>query len=187
MGHISLNSPWDTLQTYKRKVKQNNAYQDFEDYHNMSQEVPQDYDACYFTQNVQPPNWDPNKFGAFQPCTVLQIRDLPSRMHSQRTGTVVLRYCIQGGQSKFNFLFPQLNNILDWYCGPSNDRYCPCGAREVGCCGHVATALVMGCTLAHNPATFKSTHRPFSIMDIHNPPLGHAKRLNVELQRGVTM
>ena len=64
----------------QRKVKQNNAYQDFEDYHNMSQEVPQDYDACYFTQNVPSPNWDPNKFGAFQPCTVLQIRNLPSRM-----------------------------------------------------------------------------------------------------------
>ena len=111
----------------------------------MSQEVPQDYDACYFTQNLQPPNWDPNKFGAFQPCTGLQIRDLPSRMRLQRTKTVLLRYCIQGGQSKFNFLFPQLNNILDWCCGPVMTVIVHLLQEKL-------TALVMGCTLAHNPA-----------------------------------
>ena len=108
-------------------------------------------------------------------------------MKAQGSMTVIIRYTSQGGNSKFAFLFPALKNILDWCCGPSNDVHCPVGAREVGCCGrHVITAINLGFTLAHNPRSFKTTHRPVSLIDIRNQRRGNADRLNLELQRGVT-
>ena len=107
-------------------------------------------------------------------------------MKAQGNMTVVIRYTSQIGNSKFAFLFPALKNILDWCCVLSNNVHCLVGASEVGCCGYVITAINLGFTLAHNPRSFKTTHRPISLIDIRNQPRRNADRLNLELQRGVT-
>ena len=65
-------------------------------------------------------------------------------MKAQGSVTIVIRYTSQGGNSKFALLFPALKTTLDWCCGPSNDVHCPVEAREVGCCGHVITAINLG-------------------------------------------
>ena len=178
MGYIS------SIQ--ERETRRNNQYQDWNDYHEQCQELPDHYEAHLLHLIQEPPNWDNNKFGLFEPCGIIQVRNIPSRMKVQGSMTVVIRYTSQGGNSKFAFLFPALKNILDGCCGPSNDVHCPVGAREVGCCGHVITAINLGFTLAHNPRSFKTTHKPVSLIDIRNQPRGNADRLNLELQRGVT-
>ena len=54
---------------------------------------------------------------------------------------------------------------------------CDLGERVSGCCSHVATAIHMGCAVAHNPGLFRSTASACNLLDRINP------RMSEELAR----
>ena len=165
-------------------MRDDDLYQDWDEYHDLYEDLPTEYEAHYVTQINRSGNWDNNKFGIFQPRMILQLRNIPSRMKTQGRFTVVLRYATHGGLSKFQFLIPPLF-LLHYYCGPSNGNKCAVEVREVGG-GHVATSIYMAFTLSHK-RTFRSTHRGASLVDIRHSPSGNTERLNLEQQQGVTV
>ena len=106
MGYIS------SIQ--ERETRRNNQYQNWNDYHEECQELPDHHKAHLLYQIQEPPKWDNNKFGLFKPCRIIQVRNITSRMKAQGSMTVVFRYTSQGGNSKFAFLFPALRTFMAW-------------------------------------------------------------------------
>ena len=142
--------------------------------------------TCYiFRQQNPPTNWDPARFGQWQPCNVLLTPEIPSKHTASREYKVLLMYIPTSMPIVFHnwmgYRQYDANRIKAVCCGPSQANMCPVGARTVAPCSHGATILFAGCVLPHNPQQFRSTHSNVNIID---PGNGLPLQYGVDLHAG---
>ena len=147
--------------------------------------MPQNIPAYIFRQQNPPINWDPVRFGPWEPANVLYAPEIPSKHTASREYRVCLMYVPTSQpivfQNWMGFRQYSTARMKAFCCGPSQANGCPVGARTVAPCSHGATVLFAGCCLPHNPQLFRSTHSTTNIMD---PGSGLPLQYGVDLIAG---
>ena len=132
-------------------------------------QVPQNI-PCYVFDQVNPPgNYDPGRFGPWEPSRILLIPEIPSKNRGTREYKIVLLYVPTSQPLIYpnwmGYRQPGAQRIKAVCCGPSQANCCPVGARTASPCAHGAACLYAGCCLASNPQMFVSTHSNLNLMD----------------------
>ena len=131
--------------------------------------MPQNIPAYIFSQQDPPENYDPNRFGPWEPVDIMLIPEIPSKHVSGREYKVVIMYVPTStpivNYNWMGYRHVASSRIKAVCCGPSKNNMCPVGARTVAPCAHGTTALFYGCTLSAFPHLFKSTHSTVNIVD----------------------
>ena len=147
--------------------------------------MPQNIPCYIFTQQNPPTNWDPVRFGPWEPVNVLYAPEIPSKHTAAKEYRVCLMYVPTSQPIVFNnwmgYRQYSTARIKAICCGPSQANSCPVGARTAAPCAHGATVLFAGCCLPHNPQLFRSTHSTSNIMD---PGSGLPLQYGVDLLAG---
>ena len=124
---------------------------------------------CYIFQQLLPPtNYDPNRFGPWEPVNIMLVPEIPSKHKSDREYKVVIMYVPTSQPLVYSWMgYRQYDTarIKAVCCGPSTANGCPVGARTVAPCSHGAAVLLAGCCISNNPQLYKSTHKEVNIMD----------------------
>ena len=126
-------------------VMQQQQFNNLDQFHQLCRQLPQFKEAYLLDQPICLGNW--TVYGNFYPCRIMQVPNIPSRNKADQGQNVVLMYTVDRNfpvQNRFNFVNRNLCTLLGWYCGPSRNGSCPCGARLVGSCSHATTAMSLG-------------------------------------------
>ena len=147
--------------------------------------MPQDIPCYIFHQQNPPTNYDPIRFGDWEPSNLMLVPEIPSRHQSAVEYKVAILYVPTSQplvhNSWMGYRTEGCARIKAVCCGPSKASGCPVGARTVAPCSHGTTVLLAGCILSNNPALYKSTHREVNMID---PGSGMPLQYAVDLLRG---
>ena len=132
-------------------------------------QVPQRIPCYIFQQDNPPANYDPVRFGPWEPVNVLLVPEIPSKHTGSKQYSVVVMYVPTSQpivhHNWMGYRQYETARIKAVCCGRSQANSCPVGARTVSPCAHGGTTLFAGCCLANNPGLFKSTHSTLNMLD----------------------
>ena len=171
---VSLAPSYVSSYRYK-ELEQTGHYLNLQQFHADRSQLSLSISGWMFDQLQMPNNWygvwpgwsTPNT-EPWEPVRILTIPLVPSRYTGNQSHTVVIAYVPTAWllQSPAPAMCSPPNQRIQMYiCGPRTLAKCKVGARLVGTCAHVATALYLCGLLAHNPAAFKSTWRELNYID----------------------
>lgn len=143
--------------------------------------------VCYIFRQQNPPlNYDPVRFGDWEPVNIALVPEIPSKHKGDKHYKVVVMYVptsqpIMSPQNWMGYRQYSTARIKAVCCGPSQANMCPVGARTVAPCAHGTAVLFAGCCMANNPQVFKSTHSTLNMLD---PGSGQPLQYPVDLLTG---
>ena len=147
--------------------------------------MPQNVPCYIFDQHNPPVNYDPARFGPWEPVRVLMVPEIPSKHTGNKQYKVVIMYVPTSMPIVVNnwmgYRQYETIRIKAVCCGPSQANCCPVGDRTASPCSHGGACLFAGCCLAHNPQLYKSTHSTLNMMD---PGTGLPVQYHVDLLAG---
>ena len=167
------------------------TYTNMNDFHHQASGPPQDRTCFYYDLLARPNGWIDHIHGPFVPHRILKIPRIHSSHSSTNQYDVIIGFVPVQDESfpirspnRFNFTDARLaNSLIGWCCGPAADNKCPVGARQVGCCSHVAYCLVLGLCVGGNPNLWKNKHQYINAININRDSM--AERSRVELMLGI--
>ena len=149
------------------------------DFDTLMSGLPMHKQVFIYDQMVVPNNWDEEKFGRFIPQRLINLR-VPSRHKNNVHHVVVIAYvpetfpmAEEDIPNPFGFRLPGFRRIVGYACVGKD---CHIGFRTLGCCSHVAAAMIYLGEYSRHPEQFKTLYRPVHRLDIRHP-----KSLNREL------
>ena len=173
LGPLSVDCTSGYVTAYQEEdviaIQQGN-YVDLANFHQLASQVPRNV-PCYIFRQVNPPiNYDPVRFGPWEPVNILLLPELPSKHTASKEYKIALMYVptslpIRGNNNWMGYRQYSAARIKMICCGPSTARCCPVGARTVSPCSHSATCLYIGCCLAADPNQYRSTHSTLNMLD----------------------
>ena len=144
------------------------------DFHALSSTLPQSKKVFIYDQIDRPNNWSDVDYGVWFARRLLLI-ELPS-LHKADQHLVILSYVPddpvwndrvpQDLPNRLGFIQEGLKNLVGYACLRDS---CPIGLRLLGCCSHVATAVMLLGVFSHNPDAFSSTHKQINYLDFRLP------------------
>ena len=144
------------------------------DFHALSSTLPQDKKVFIYDQINRPNNWSDADYGVWFARRLLLI-ELPS-LHKADQHLVVLSYVPddpvwnervpQDLPNRLGFIQEGLKNLVGYACLRDT---CPIGLRLLGCCSHVATAVMLLGVFSHDPDAFCSKHKLINYLDFRLP------------------
>ena len=137
---------------------------------NIIQTFPSFHKVQHLRVTTPPDSWDPEKFGAFQPLTLVRTRMPPSNRSVSSPAN--FHWCVIGfgdqGTDRLA-LIPPMDRILYYYCFS-----CPALNALCSCCRHLAAGFMGLCF----QDLFKSTAKNFHLL---NPVASQARQCLISL------
>ena len=168
-----------------------NTYTDRNDFHQQASGPLQDRPCFFFDLHIRPNGWIDQVHGPFIPHRILKVPRIHSAHSSKNQYDVILGFVPLNDESfqqrspnRFNFTNQNLaDSFIGWCCGPAGDNKCPVGARQAGCCSHIAYCMVLGMCVGGNPNLWKNKHQYINAIDINRTNMSDRSRL--ELMVGI--
>ena len=142
----------------------------WEHFHTLASALPGDKKVFIYDQLERPDNWSDEDYGIWFARRLLLI-EIPS-LHKADKHLVVLAYVPDDPAwndgvphdfpNRLGFTQEGLRNLVGYAC--LRDE-CPIGLRLLGCCSHVATAVMLLGVFQHDPETFSTKHKHLNYLE----------------------
>ena len=167
LGPYQVNLSEGYMTDIAEKTASRMDYQGLDNYYQNSSQIPADIPALIFAQNIPPVNYNPNRFGPWEPCNILAVHNIPSKNKNTSKYTIALMYVPINIPVQYNWMGyrqPNVQRIKAICCGKSLNSSCPAGSATACPCAHRAAVLKWGTNLAFLPHLYRSNHRSLNFL-----------------------